>query len=112
MHMIVEVCDDGIKYSYKVAEGTCVESSYGIIAAETAGFPPGVLEEARRTLAKLQGSRLFQQQNAIATGTRLHALYRLVEQLVMFAKSTTMDEETSRGYLRALQAKFLRAGCG
>ena len=53
-HVKALVSDDKLTLLYKLEPGVC-DKSFGIDVAKLANFPQGVIEDARRRIAKLEG---------------------------------------------------------
>ena len=54
-HVKALVNDDKLTLLYKLEPGVC-DKSFGIDVAKLANFPQGVIEDARRRIAKLEGT--------------------------------------------------------
>jgi len=48
VHLGVETHADGLRFLYTVQKGVALDCCYGLYAAESAGFPQEVVEDARR----------------------------------------------------------------
>ncbi|KAJ5584718.1 uncharacterized protein N7459_004518 [Penicillium hispanicum] len=109
LHMAADIASDAAKMTmlYRIAEGPVADRRYGLALAKLVDLPPAVLSIANSVSDTLD--RISQRRNspsrAVAIARKRNLLLSLREQLLI-ARSSSMDNESLRKWLKRLQDDF------
>ena len=110
--LAVEPAETRLRFLYSVKEGVASKRAYMTdFLAEVAGFPPQVCSTAKALADSVDFDPVDQPSRRATT----HEAYALVaERLIWMRRSTTMDEESRRAFLRDLKSRLRTevAKCG
>ncbi|XP_039767855.1 mutS protein homolog 4 isoform X2 [Ornithorhynchus anatinus] len=96
---------ESIAYTYKLSKGHTEEKHYGLKAAEASSLPPSIISDAKE-ITTVIARHILQNQRSTPEALRQRAVYHLATRLVQSARSSRLDPDSLRVYLRGLKKKF------
>jgi DNA mismatch repair protein MSH4 len=109
LHLAVDMSQEiKVEMLYRIANGAEKEEHYGLKLARVVPLPPDVVEHAEHVALTLeqQSKKKQGQSHAIVTARRRKLMLNLKEHLCQ-AKTSRMDDDTLRDWLRELQKEFI-----
>jgi DNA mismatch repair protein MSH4 len=109
LHLAVDMSDQSrMEMLYRIANGAEKEEHYGLKLARVVPLPADVIEHAEQVAMTLEEQSKKKPGNSlgIITARRRKLMLNLKEHLCQ-AKTSKMDEETLKGWLKELQREFV-----
>jgi DNA mismatch repair protein MSH4 len=109
LHLAVDMSDQSrMEMLYRIANGAEKEEHYGLKLARVVPLPADIIEHAEQVAMTLEEQSKKKPGNSlgIITARRRKLMLNLKEHLCQ-AKTSKMDEETLKGWLKELQREFV-----
>ncbi|CAG8463257.1 4619_t:CDS:10 [Acaulospora morrowiae] len=113
LHLEVEISENdnqySMRYSYRVKDGSNDEEHYGLKFGQIVGLPHDIIQKAFEVSRKLKGlidaNREKSASNKIVQ--RRKALMQLTQHLLQIKRSSNLDQDGLRRYLKMIQEEFI-----
>ncbi|PIK47411.1 putative mutS protein-like 4 [Apostichopus japonicus] len=95
-----------LSYTHFLTRGRTQEEQYGIKLAELSSLPREIVAEAKRISSSLLLKR-HQNKEMSRMVSEQKAIFQVASRLIQAAKSTELDDEMLRGYLKNLKMQYM-----
>ncbi|XP_030643259.1 mutS protein homolog 4 [Chanos chanos] len=100
-----ESARETVVYTYVLSRGCSGERSYGIRAAEMTAMSPSIIQEAKIIAAKIN-QKLWAKNYSDPATRQQRAVHNLATRLLQTARSSRLDQESLRLYLKGLKKQY------